>query len=77
MARLLALDETARKNEVVAASAGNHAQGVAFLAKSLGINAKIVMPLETPVIKILRTEKWGATVVLDGADLTASEKRAT
>jgi threonine dehydratase len=74
--RLLVLDETACQNGVVAASAGNHAQGVAYHAQALGINATIVMPQETPFTKILRTEKWGAKVVLDGTDLSESENRA-
>ncbi|MBT4703426.1 MAG: pyridoxal-phosphate dependent enzyme [Rhodospirillaceae bacterium] len=76
LVRLLALDDAARQNGVVAASAGNHAQGVAFHAQALGINATIVMPQETPFTKILSTEKWGATVVLDGADLSETENRA-
>lgn len=77
MVLLLSLDETKRKNGVVAASAGNHAQGVAYHAQALGINATIVMPKETPFTKILRTEKWGAKVVLDGSDLSDAENRAT
>jgi threonine dehydratase len=51
---------------VIAASAGNHAQGVAFAAKKLGIQATIVMPLTTPAIKIESVRALGATVVLAG-----------
>jgi threonine dehydratase len=67
--RLLVLDKAARQNGVIAASAGNHAQ-------ALGINATIVMPQETPFTKILRIEKWGAKVVLEGSDLSEAENRA-
>ncbi|KAA0258855.1 threonine ammonia-lyase [Deferribacter autotrophicus] len=53
-------------NGVIAASAGNHAQGVAFGAKLLNIPATIVMPEITPLIKVLNTSKYGAKVVLHG-----------
>ena len=76
LVRLLAMNDAARQNGVVAASAGNHAQGVAFHAQALDINATIVMPQETPFTKILSTEKWGATVVLEGTDLSEAENRA-
>lgn len=51
---------------VVASSAGNHAQGVAFAAHNLGIESYIVMPLATPIAKISATENYGAHVVLSG-----------
>ncbi len=51
---------------VVAASAGNHAQGVAYAARELGLEAYIVMPLATPIAKIAATESYGAKVVLSG-----------
>ena len=51
---------------VIAASAGNHAQGVAYAATRLGIKSTIVMPVFSPVAKIQATEGYGATVVLHG-----------
>ena len=56
----------AKKAGVVAASAGNHAQGVASICHTLGIKATIVMPEPTPSIKIQNTESWGAKVELVG-----------
>ena len=53
---------------VIAASAGNHAQGVAYHAHRLGIAATIVMPTTTPTVKVTQTEGHGATVVLHGAN---------
>jgi threonine dehydratase len=53
---------------VVAASAGNHAQGVAFHAGRLGIRATIVMPERTPLVKVSSTERFGSKVVLHGAN---------
>jgi threonine dehydratase len=67
---LLGLDPATRSKGVVAASAGNHAQGVAHHARLLGIPATIVMPDNTPFTKITRTETLGATVVLTGKTLT-------
>jgi threonine dehydratase len=61
---------------VVAMSAGNHAQGVAYHADRLGIPATIVMPEGTPFIKIDRTEAFGARVVLKGDNLIAARKAA-
>ena len=52
--------------KVVASSAGNHAQGVAYAAKQMGLQAIIVMPLATPIAKISATKSYGATVVLSG-----------
>ena len=57
---------------VVAASAGNHAQGVAYHARLLGIAATIVMPAETPFTKVANTAHHGAQIVLEGADYTAA-----
>lgn len=73
--RLLALDPAARKAGVVAASAGNHAQGVAYHARSLGIAATIVMPCTTPLNKVVATRAHGSTVVLhgEGYDEAAAE----
>ena len=64
LAKLLTLDPSARRAGVVAMSAGNHAQGVAYHARRLGIPATIVMPEGTPFIKIDRTEAYGAKVLL-------------
>jgi threonine dehydratase len=77
---LLGLDEEQRARGVVAASAGNHAQGVAHHARLLGIAATIVMPRATPFTKVTRTETLGAHVVLAGETLSAAfidaERRA-
>jgi threonine dehydratase len=64
--RLLQLDADARARGVIAVSAGNHAQGVAWHAKRLGIPATIVMPRFTPAVKVERTREFGAEVVLHG-----------
>lgn len=61
---------------VVAASAGNHAQGVAFHARRLGMRAAIVMPLTTPFSKVERTEALGAEVVLRGESVAESTVHA-
>lgn len=65
--RLSRLTESERARGVVAASAGNHAQGVALAAHELGISATIFMPLGVPVPKLLATRGYGADVVLEGA----------
>ncbi|WP_062307231.1 threonine ammonia-lyase [Demequina subtropica] len=65
--RLSRLSAEERARGVVAASAGNHAQGVAFAAQQLGVDATIFMPLGAPVPKLLATKGYGATVVTDGA----------
>ena len=65
--RLSRLTEAERARGVVAASAGNHAQGVALAAQQLGIPATIFMPLGVPVPKLLATRGYGAEVVLEGA----------
>ena len=64
--KLLQLDEKQRGIGVVAASAGNHAQGLAMAAKHLGIRATIVMPTTTPQIKVAAVKKFGAKVLLEG-----------
>ena len=64
--KLLALDEDERRRGVVAASAGNHAQAVAYHGKRLGIPVTIVMPVSTPTMKVTQTEGHGATVILHG-----------
>jgi threonine dehydratase len=65
--KLLTLTEEERARGVVAASAGNHAQGVAFHASTLGVRAQIFMPLATPQVKVAATRAYGAEVVLHGA----------
>lgn len=64
--RLRQLDVDAREKGVIAASAGNHAQGLALAAQHLGIEATIVMPRTTPQIKVSAVKRRGATVVLKG-----------
>ena len=64
--KLLALTDTERACGVVAASAGNHAQAVAYHGKRLGIPVTIVMPVSTPTMKVTQTEGHGATVILHG-----------
>lgn len=64
--RMLVLSDEERQRGVIAASAGNHAQGVAFHAGRLGVDALIVMPLRTPLIKVSSTRSFGARVVLHG-----------
>src|SRR5437762_5586394 len=66
--KLLTLTEDERARGVIAASAGNHAQGVAYHAGRLGIGAQICMPLTTPLIKVSATKGYGADVVLHGAN---------
>ena len=64
--KLLQLSDEERARGVIAASAGNHAQAVAYHAKRLGIPATIVMPESTPTVKVTQTAGHGATVVLFG-----------
>lgn len=64
--RLLLLDEEARSRGVIAASAGNHAQGLAYHGARLGVPVTIVMPTSTPTVKVSQTEGHGATVILHG-----------
>ena len=74
--KLSSLDDAERKRGVVAMSAGNHAQAVAYHAKRLGIAATIVMPEPTPFVKIAATEAHGARVVLFGETIAEAETRA-
>ena len=64
--KLSTLSEEEREKGLITASAGNHAQGVAYAAKSYGVKAVIVMPTTTPLIKVNRTKGYGAEVVLYG-----------
>ena len=65
--RLSALTADERKRGVIAMSAGNHAQGVAYHASRLGIPATIVMPVHTPTVKVANTRRHGAEVILEGS----------
>ena len=76
LVRLLQLTPQERARGVVAMSAGNHAQGVAYHAARLGIPAIIVMPRSTPNVKVANTEALGATVVLHGDDLASAHAEA-
>lgn len=76
LAKLLSLDAAQRRAGVIAMSAGNHAQGVAYHARRLGIPATIVMPADTPFTKIERTESHGARIVLRGAGLAEARHAA-
>jgi threonine dehydratase len=71
---LLTPDQAARG--VVAASAGNHAQGVAYHATKRGIHAVIVMPIQTPLVKVTATRGFGAEVVLHGANYDEAYEEA-
>ncbi|WP_437584520.1 threonine ammonia-lyase [Paramicrobacterium sp. CJ85] len=68
--RLAQLSEEEKQKGVVAASAGNHAQGVAFAARELGIKATIFMPVGVPLPKLQATRRYGADVVLRGHTVT-------
>jgi threonine dehydratase len=74
--KLLSLSPSERKRGVVAMSAGNHAQGVAYHAGRLGIPATIVMPEGTPFTKVKYTVDFGAEVLLEGASLNEATARA-
>lgn len=64
--KMSTLTEEERSRGIITASAGNHAQGVAYAAQCYGVPATIVMPTTTPLIKVNRTKSYGATVVLHG-----------
>ncbi|HEX3436215.1 MAG TPA: threonine ammonia-lyase [Pseudacidobacterium sp.] len=66
--KILTLTDAEKKRGVIAASAGNHAQAVAYHATQRGIKARIVMPLMTPLVKASSTSGFGADVVLHGAN---------
>lgn len=76
LAKLATLNADERIRGVIAVSAGNHAQGVAYHAQRLGIHAVIVMPESTPAAKIDRTRAFGAEIVLHGKDFDAAETHA-
>ncbi|MCR4901462.1 MAG: threonine ammonia-lyase [Butyrivibrio sp.] len=64
--KITTMSEEERQKGLITASAGNHAQGVAYAAKSYGVKATIVMPTTTPLIKVNRTKALGAEVILHG-----------
>ena len=70
------MDEAARAKGVIAASAGNHAQGLAYHGARLGIPVTIVMPEPTPTVKVMQTEGHGATVVMYGETFDAAYAHA-
>ncbi len=75
LVKLASLSEAERKRGVIAMSAGNHAQAVAYHAARLGIPATIVMPVTTPLVKVAATRSHGADVVLDGETIAEAQKR--
>jgi threonine dehydratase len=74
--KLSSLSKAQRQRGVIAMSAGNHAQAVAYHARRLGIPATIVMPVTTPFVKIEATSAEGAEVVLDGETIAEAQTRA-
>lgn len=74
--KLMNMPEAARKKGVIAASAGNHAQGVALAASRMNVPATIVMPQTTPEIKVNAVRKWGGKVVLNGDDFATAYAKA-
>ncbi len=74
--KILSLTARERAAGVVAASAGNHAQAVAWQAARLGLDATIVMPVSTPLVKITGTEKLGAEIVLHGPGVAEAAAHA-
>ncbi|WP_251390795.1 threonine ammonia-lyase [Mediterraneibacter agrestimuris] len=70
--KISTMTEEERERGLITASAGNHAQGVAYAAKAFGCKAVIVMPTVTPLIKVNRTKNYGAEVVLYGDDYDAA-----
>jgi threonine dehydratase len=74
--RLAHLTAVERKRGVIALSAGNHAQAVAYVARELHVPATIVMPATTPFFKVRRTEDFGANIILHGETLSEAAARA-
>jgi threonine dehydratase len=75
-AKLASLTADERARGVIAMSAGNHAQAVAYHAAALGIAATIVMPVTTPFVKVAATKEHGALVLLDGESISDAQARA-
>src|ERR1700682_4242587 len=74
--KLMSLTPAQAKKGVIACSAGNHAQGVAYHAHRLGIPAVIVMPRYTPYVKVEQTQKHGAEVILEGENFDSAMAHA-
>jgi threonine dehydratase len=74
--RLLSLTDDERRRGVIAASAGNHAQGLAYHGQRLGVPVTIVMPRATPHVKVQQTREFGACVVIDGDGYDAAYEHA-
>jgi len=74
--KLLQLTEDERRRGVIAASAGNHSQGLAYHASRLGVPVTIVMPRNTPFVKVQQTRAFGAEVVQDGETYDDAQARA-
>src|ERR1700753_3148020 len=74
--KLASLKDNERRRGVIAMSAGNHAQAVAYHARRLGIPATIVMPVTTPFVKVKATEALGAAIILDGETVMEAQARA-
>src|SRR6476646_11868723 len=74
--KLASLTANERSGGVIAMSAGNHAQAVAYHAARLSIPATIVMPVTTPIVKIEATQAHGATVMLEGETVAEAQKKA-
>src|SRR5215204_3431179 len=74
--KLSSLNAVERARGVIAMSAGNHAQAVAYHAARLGIAATIVMPVTTPFVKVAMTKSYGAEVVLEGETIFEAHVRA-
>jgi threonine dehydratase len=75
LVKLASLSQAERSRGVIAMSAGNHAQAVAYHAARLGIPATIVMPVTTPLVKVAATRTHGAEVVLDGESVAEAQSR--
>lgn len=75
LVKLASLGDAERARGVIAMSAGNHAQSVAYHAARLGIPATIVMPVTTPFVKVAATRSHGAEVVLDGESVAEAQSR--
>ncbi len=73
---VLSLDEEARQRGIIAASSGNHAQGVAYAAQLVGATAQILMPQHTPKKKVQGVKRYGAEAVLFGANYDETEAEA-
>ena len=76
LVKLASLNESEARRGVIAMSAGNHAQAVAYHARRLGIPATIVMPEHTPFVKVANTEAFGAEIILSGRGLYEAQTRA-